>query len=54
MFMFSTCDILAGKNGLGFDIRGQNPVFVSTVDKGGPAANAGLMPGNCILQVLHT
>ena len=72
MFVFSTCDIIVGENGLGFDIRGHNPVFISSVDKGvlfeqqtdqciltsykndsvgGPAANAGLMPGNCILQV---
>ncbi|XP_065831876.1 phosphatidylinositol 3,4,5-trisphosphate-dependent Rac exchanger 1 protein-like isoform X2 [Oscarella lobularis] len=46
-----TCDIVPDSQGLGFEVRGHNPVFVSSVTSGGPAADVGLMPGYCIMQI---
>ncbi|XP_070579787.1 delphilin-like isoform X2 [Ptychodera flava] len=39
-------------NGIfGFTLSGQNPVYVESIDPGGPAMRAGLMPGDKILEL---
>lgn len=35
----------------GFVLAGNNPVFIESVEPGGPADRAGLLAGDCIVNV---
>ena len=35
----------------GFVLRGSSPVMIESVDPGGPADRAGLVPGDCMLKL---
>ena len=39
------------KGSFGFVLRGHNPVYVETVNPGGPAENAGILPGDALLKL---
>jgi len=38
-------------SGFGFTLSGDTPVFVKSIDKGGPAEQAQLKPGDHILEI---
>lgn len=45
------CTLVPTRAGLGFHIKGSSPTIISGVDTGSAAAQAGILPGCCILKV---
>jgi len=50
-FRLVQLDRESGQGPFGFTISGYNPVFLRSIDEGGPAENAGLKPGDCIREI---
>ncbi|CAH1794248.1 unnamed protein product [Owenia fusiformis] len=46
-----TVNIDHSEGNFGFILRGHSPVYIESIEPGGPADRAGLLPGDCILKL---
>lgn len=48
---YRAVQVVRNGGNFGFVIKGNNPVFIETVDPGGAAERAGLQPGDLIMKL---